>query len=133
MTGVVRLPFQWRADLAGEEQGPRRAFGLGMAFAAGWTPCSGLVLATILAAAVGTAAWGGVLLVLYALGLGIPFVLLALGFTRGSLAQLRRHRRAAESVGGLILVGKLPFVSGARRTFFIPFQRSFARWGWPPI
>ena len=87
MTGVVRLPFQWRADLAGAEHGPRGAFGLGMAFAAGWTPCIGLVLATILAAAaVGTAAWGGVLLVLYALGLGIPFVLLALGFTRGSLA-----------------------------------------------
>ena len=33
-----------------------------------------------------------------------------------------------------MLVGvKLPFVSGAWRTFFIPFQRSFARWGWPPI
>ncbi|MFP5318205.1 MAG: cytochrome c biogenesis CcdA family protein [Acidimicrobiia bacterium] len=141
MAGLLRLPFlyrEWRVDLARARRGPRGALGLGMAFAAGWTPCIGPVLATILtaAAAAGTAAWGGVLLICYSLGLGVPFVLLAVGFTRarGSLAWLRRHGRAVETTGGVLLVAVgVLFVSGAWRTFFVPLQRSFARWGWPPI
>lgn len=141
MAGLLRLPFlyrEWRLDLSRAKRGPGGAFGLGMAFAAGWTPCIGPVLATILAtaAATGTAAWGGVLLAFYSLGLGIPFVLLALGFTRarGSLEWLRRHGRAIETTGGMLLVAVgVLFVSGEWRTFFIPLQRSFARWGWPPI
>jgi cytochrome c-type biogenesis protein len=141
MTGLVTLPVlhrEWRVDLARVPRGPRSAFPLGMAFAAGWTPCIGPVLATILtaAAATGTAAWGGVLLAFYSLGLGIPFVLLAVGFTRArsSLNWLRRHGRAIEVAGGMLLtaVGVL-FVSGAWRQFFLPLQRSFARFGWPPI
>lgn len=141
MAGLLRLPFlfrEWRFDLARAPKGPGGAFGLGMAFAAGWTPCIGPVLATILtaAAASGTAVWGGVLLGFYSVGLGIPFVLLAMGFTRarGSLAWLRRHGRAVETAGGMLLVAVgVLFVSGAWRTFFVPLQRSFARWGWPPI
>ena len=141
MAGLLRVPFlqrERRVDLTRARKGPRGAFGLGMAFAAGWTPCIGPVLATILAtaAATGTAAWGGVLLVFYSLGLGVPFILLAVWFgrARGSLAWLRRHGRAIETTGGLLLVAVgILFVSGAWRTFFIPLQRSFARWGWPPI
>jgi len=141
MAGVLRLPFLYRErrmDLARLPRGPRGAFPLGMAFAAGWTPCIGPVLATILAtaAATGTAAWGGVLLAFYSVGLGVPFVLLAVGMTRarGSLAWLRRHGRAIETAGGalLVAVGVL-FVSGAWRSLFLPLQRSFAEWGWPPI
>ena len=141
MTGVLRVPAlarERRMDLARLPRGPRGAFPLGMAFAAGWTPCIGPVLATILAtaAATGTAAWGGILLAFYSLGLGIPFVLLALAFNRarGSLAWLRRHGRALEVAGGVMLVavGTL-FVSGVWRSFFVPLQRSFARLGWPPI
>ena len=141
MTGLIRMPVlyrEWRTDLARSRPGPRGAFPLGMAFAAGWTPCIGPVLATVLAtaAAAGTAVWGGVLLASYSVGLGIPFVLLAVGFTRarGSLDWLHAHGRAIEVGGGIVLmaVGAL-FVSGACRTFFLPLQRSFARWGWPPI
>lgn len=141
MAGVLRVPWLYRerrVDLARLPRGPRGAFPLGMAFAAGWTPCIGPVLATILAtaAAAGTAAWGGVLLAFYSLGLGVPFVLLAVGMTRarGSMAWLRRHGRAIEVTGGLLLVGVgTLFVSGAWRSVFLPLQRSFARWGWPPI
>jgi len=141
MMGILRVPFlnkEGRFDLSRLPSGPRAAFFMGMAFAFGWTPCLGPVLATILATAAAsqTAAWGGVLLIFYSLGLGLPFVALALGFqrARGSLAWLRRHGRAIEVVGGLLLVavGTL-FVSGAWRSFFIPLQRYFAKLGWPPV
>lgn len=139
--GLLRLPFlkrEVRLDLAHLPKGPRAAFPLGMAFAAGWAPCIGPVLATVLAtaAATETAAWGGLLLALYSLGLGVPFVLLALGFqrARGSLAWLRDHGRRIEQAGGVLLVAVgLLFVSGAWRSFFIPLQRYFARFGWPPV
>lgn len=141
MAGLLRLPFlqrERRFDLASAARGPRGAFLMGMAFSFGWAPCIGPVLATILAtaAASGSAAWGGLLLALYSLGLGIPFVAIALGFqrARGSLDWLRRHSRGIELTGGLMLVGVgLLFVSGAWRSFFIPLQRTFAELGWPPI
>jgi len=141
MMGLLKIPMlqrERRFDLARVGAGPGQAFFLGAAFAFGWTPCIGPILATILttAAATGTAWWGAVLLVLYSLGLGIPFVALGLGFqrARGSLAWLRKHGRAIEVAGGAVMVGVgLLFVSGAWRSFFVPLQRSFARLGWPPI
>lgn len=139
--GVLRIPWllrERRADLAKIPTGPAWAFPMGMAFAAGWAPCVGPILATILATASlgGTWAWGAALLLLYSAGLGIPFVLLALGFSRGqrSLGWLRRHGRAIEVAGGslLVAVGVL-FISGRWQTLFLPLQRWFARSGWPPI
>lgn len=141
MTGVLRLPFLYREkrlDLGRLPSGPKAAFPLGMAFAFGWAPCIGPVLATILAAAAAsqTAAWGAFLLALYSIGLGMPFVALALGFqrARGSLAWLRRNGRRIEVLSGTMLVGVgVLFVSGAWRSFFVPLQRWFSRFGWPPI
>lgn len=141
MMGLLRLPFiarERRFDMGRIPAGPRGAFPLGMAFAFGWAPCIGPVLATILtaAAATQTVAWGALLLVFYSLGLGIPFVALALGFSRarGSLAWLRRHGRKIEVAGGAMLVGVgVLFVTGAWRSFFIPLQRTFSQLGWPPI
>jgi len=141
MLGVLRLPFLYierRIDLARLPRGPRGAVFMGMAFAFGWVPCIGPVLATILstASATGSVAWGGVLLVFYSLGLGIPFIGLALGFHRAqrSLAWLRRHGRAIERVGGLLLIGVgVLYVTGGWQSLFLPLQREFARLGWPPI
>ena len=139
--GLVRVPAlgrERRLDLARIPRGPGWAFPLGMAFAAGWAPCIGPILATILAtaSASGSATWGAVLLALYSLGLGLPFVLLALGFdrARGSLAWFRRHGRAVERLGGVLLVtvGVL-FVTGRWMPMFRPMQRWFADVGWPPI
>jgi len=81
-------------------------------------------------------AWGAVLLILYSLGLGIPFIALALGFQRakGSLEWLKRHGRSIEIAGGAMLVASACSSSPAPGdSFFIPLQRYFARFGWPPI
>jgi len=139
--GVLRIPFllkERRIDLARVPRGTAWAFPMGMAFAAGWAPCLGPVLATIYATAAvsGTAAWGAVLLVLYSMGLGVPFVAVALGFNRAqrSLGWLRRNGRRIEVAGGalLVVVGLL-FVSGRWQGYFQPLQRWFAEHGWPPV
>ncbi|MGH9120258.1 MAG: cytochrome c biogenesis CcdA family protein [Acidimicrobiales bacterium] len=141
MLGALRLPLldrERRLDLARIPAGPPTAFPLGMAFAVGWVPCIGPVLATILAtaAATETVALGGVLLALYSIGLGLPFIALALGFqrARGSLDWLRRNGRLIERFGGVLLVAVgVLFVTGTWRRFFLPLQRWFAELGWPPI
>jgi cytochrome c-type biogenesis protein len=139
--GVLRVPAlqrERRLDLARVPRGPAWAYPMGMAFAAGWTPCIGPILATILAtaAATSTVAWGALLLICYSLGLGLPFVLLGQGFGRArrSMDWLRRHGRIVEVMGGALLVAiGVLFVTGQWQRLFIPLQRSFARWGWPPI
>lgn len=139
--GLLRIPIlqrEKRVDLARVPRGPAWAFPMGMAFAAGWAPCIGPVLATILATAsvAGSAWWGGILLALYSAGLGIPFVLLALGFNRASSSMdwLRRHSRRIEIAGGaLLVVVGLMFITGRWQALFRPMQRWFAQWGWPPI
>jgi cytochrome c-type biogenesis protein len=139
--GVLRLPFlmkERRIGLARVPRGTAWAFPMGMAFAAGWAPCLGPVLATIYATAAvsGTAVWGAILLVLYSIGLGVPFVALALGFNRAqrSLGWLRRNGRRIEVAGGalLVVVGLL-FVTGRWQGYFQPLQRWFAEHGWPPV
>jgi cytochrome c-type biogenesis protein len=79
-----------------------------MAFAAGWTPCIGPVLAGILGLAVaqGGGVWGAVLLFSYSLGLGLPFVLIGLGVRRltGALAFVKRNYHWIAGTGGVILV-----------------------------
>jgi cytochrome c-type biogenesis protein len=97
-----RRPFMERVD-----PGVAGAFPLGMAFAAGWTPCIGPVLGGILAiAAAQSAARGVILLVCYSLGLGVPFLLLGLGvqWLTGTLGWMRRHFRAIGVVSGALLV-----------------------------
>ena len=141
MTGFFRIPIlsrERRLDLTKISRGPLGAFPLGMAFAFGWTPCIGPILASILAVASTshTMAWGAILLALYSLGLGVPFLVLALGIgtARRSLNFLSRHGRAIEIGGGLLLVAVgVLFVAGLWKGLFIPLQDRFARLGWPPV
>lgn len=93
--------------------GPRHVCGapvLGAVFGLGWTPCLGPTLAGVIALAVGTPGGGlarGVLLVVaYCLGLGLPFLLVAVGARRmvGAVGWLRSHVRGVQLSGGVLLI-----------------------------
>ncbi|MCD2192662.1 cytochrome c biogenesis CcdA family protein [Actinomycetospora endophytica] len=84
---------------------------LGATFGLGWTPCLGPTLTGVIALAsgtgAGTGAWrGGLLVLAYCAGLGLPFVLIALGAGRAVRAQawLRTHVRGIQIAGGVLLV-----------------------------
>jgi cytochrome c-type biogenesis protein len=94
--------------LVGTNGGLLASFGLGAIFAIGWTPCIGIILGGILtmAATTGTVAQGAILLIAYTLGLGLPFIAIALAYDRapGLLRPLVRHGRAVSLIGGLLVV-----------------------------
>ena len=109
--------FQVKAGLGG-------AFLLGLAFAFGWTPCIGPVLATILSVAGSrdTVGDGALLLAVYSLGLGVPFLIAALFAARFVLfmRRFRRHFPLVErAMGGvLVLTGALFLSGGMQRASF---------------
>jgi len=122
--GVIRIPILYRDARVSVERQPATLVGaylVGLAFAFGWTPCVGPVLAAILftAGAQETAAQGALLLAAYAAGIGIPFVLAAF-FVAPFMAWMRRFRRhmgIVEKITGaaLVLTGIL-FLTNAMPT-----------------
>lgn len=106
---VFRIPLLDREARieAGDKGGTAMgAYLLGLAFAFGWTPCIGPQLSMILTLAATEPARGTTLLGVYALGLGIPFLLSAIFIERsiGLMNRLKRHMGAIERVSGLLLI-----------------------------
>lgn len=100
---------------------------LGIIFAIGWSPCMGPTLAAIstLSLSSGSVPEGVLLALAYALGLGVPFILIALGlgWATGGVAFLRRHVRSVNIAGGalLVLIGVL-MVSGVWNDWMVQLQ-----------
>jgi cytochrome c-type biogenesis protein len=98
---TFKVPFSPKAGLAGAPL-------LGMVFALGWTPCIGPTLAAVLmlASTTGDPVRGGILATVYSLGIGIPFVLIALGmrWAVASVAFVKKHIRAFNIFGGSLLI-----------------------------
>jgi cytochrome c-type biogenesis protein len=112
MLGIVKVP--WLYGEARLDMSASRRFGawagllMGMAFAFGWTPCVGPILASILALAGSSAnvARGAALLLAYSLGLGVPFVAVGLLFGRvdGLMGYMNRHAVVINRVAGVVLI-----------------------------
>lgn len=109
--GLLRISFLYQeARYHSNMQGVSLigAYVIGLAFAFGWTPCVGPVLATILAVAAteGSAASGARLLAVYSLGLGVPFILAAVAIRPflSFMQRFKRHLGSVEKAMGIVLV-----------------------------
>ena len=119
--GVLRIPLLYRearyhAEV--ERASLLGAYLIGLAFAFGWTPCVGPILATVLALAAqeGSLGAGVRLLAVYSLGLGIPFILaaVAIGPFLTFLQRFKRHLGLVEKVmGGLLILTGVLFMTGS--------------------
>ncbi|HVP53414.1 MAG TPA: cytochrome c biogenesis protein CcdA [Candidatus Eisenbacteria bacterium] len=136
LTGLLKIKALYADKRMHEVKGGSSAWGsfaVGFAFAFGWTPCIGPILATILvlAGAQGTVLKGVLLLAVYSLGLAVPFLLTSLGVDRflGFYGRFRRHLHTVEVVSGVLLVavGVLIFMNNLRLlSGYLSFLNRFA-------
>lgn len=105
---VDRLNREWHVEALLERAGKGGPVVAGAAFAIAWTPCIGPTLGGVLTLAgiQGESGYGALLLAVYALGLGVPFLVTALAFSRATaaFAAIRRHYRVIVATGGGILI-----------------------------
>jgi len=111
IAGILKLDFlmiQKKISLSGKPAGYIGTFLVGMTFAAGWSPCIGPILGTILvyAGSKGSALYGFQLLAAYSLGLGVPFFLsaLAINVFLSYSPKLAKFMRAIMLISGLLLI-----------------------------
>jgi cytochrome c-type biogenesis protein len=123
LTGILKIKALYADKRLHDVKGGSSAvgsFAVGFAFAFGWTPCIGPILATILvlAGAQQTVLKGIVLLAVYSLGLAVPFLLTSLGVDRflSFYGRFRRHLHTVEVISGILLiaVGVLIFLNNLR-------------------
>lgn len=108
---VINIPFLQREAKLHLKTRPAGYIGtlvVGMVFGAGWTPCTGPFLGSVLALAMTSETLGSgmTLLMLYSLGLGIPFILSAIAISAflSSFSRLKKHFKAIKIISGIILI-----------------------------
>jgi cytochrome c-type biogenesis protein len=139
LVGLVRIRALYadkRFDAPTKRRGPAHAFLVGLAFAFGWTPCVGPILAGILALAASEATLqrGVILLTLYSLGLAAPFLLTSLSIERflSLYSRFRGQLRKMEVMGGSLMIGVGVLIFTRHLTILnawlndIPFVRAMA-------
>lgn len=136
LTGILKIKALYADKRMHDVKGSASAvgsFAVGFAFAFGWTPCIGPILATILvlAGAQGTVMKGIVLLAVYSLGLAVPFLLTSLGVDRFLVfySRFRKHLHTVEVLSGILLIaiGVLIFLNNLRLlSGYLSFLNRFA-------
>lgn len=136
LTGIFKINALYADKRLHDVKGGSSALGsfvVGFAFAFGWTPCIGPILATILvfAGAQQTVLKGVLLLAIYSLGLAVPFLLTSLGVDRflGFYSKFRRHLHTVEVISGVLLiaVGVLIFMNNLKLlSGYLSFLNRFA-------
>ena len=111
LTGIYRINFLYQDKRFHGAAKPRGLFGalvLGLAFAFGWSPCIGPMLAAVLglASEKDTVGQGMFLLAVYSAGLGVPFLLTSLGLNQflAFYSRFKRHFHAMEVVSGVLVI-----------------------------
>jgi cytochrome c-type biogenesis protein len=136
LTGILKIKALYADKRMHDVKGGSSAIGsfaVGFAFAFGWTPCIGPILATILvlASAQGTVMKGIVLLAVYSLGLAVPFLLTSLGVDRflSFYSRFRKHLHTVEVLSGILLIaiGVLIFLNNLKLlSGYLSFLNRFA-------
>ena len=123
--GVLRIPLLYREARYHSDAQPASYLGayvIGLAFAFGWTPCVGPVLAAVLSMAADEASMhtGMTMLLFYSMGLGIPFILAAVAMRPflGFMAKFRKHLGSVEKLMGILLIiTGILFMTGSINVF----------------
>lgn len=140
LIGLLKISALYKDTRFFSDDKPRGVFGsaaLGMAFAAGWTPCIGPILGGIIGLAATSGGWrsGLVLSAFYSAGLAVPFLLTGLGINQflGFYKNFRKHLHKVEVVSGIILIlvgilvmsGQSTLLASSRLTALIPNLEGF--------
>ena len=111
LIGLLKIKYLYKDTRQFSNEKPRGIFGsltLGIAFAAGWTPCIGPILGGIMALAATSGGWKGgfVLATFYSAGLAVPFLITGVGINKflGFYSKFRKHLHKVEVVSGVVLI-----------------------------
>jgi cytochrome c-type biogenesis protein len=111
LIGLLKIKYLYKDTRQFSNEKPRGVLGsltLGVAFAAGWTPCIGPILGGIMALAATSGGWKGgfVLATFYSAGLAVPFLITGLGINKflSFYSKFRRHLHKVEVVSGVVLI-----------------------------
>src|SRR5437899_3566138 len=142
LIGLLKIKYLYKDTRQFSNEKPRGILGslmLGIAFAAGWTPCIGPILGGIIGLAATSGGWKGgfVLAIFYSAGLAVPFLLTGLGINKflSFYSRFRRHLHKVEVVSGigLILIGvlimsnRLTVLASSRMASWIPNLESWVK------
>src|ERR1051325_708189 len=135
LIGILKIKYLYKDTRQFSNEKPRGMLGslmLGIAFAAGWTPCIGPILGGIIGLAAASGGWrsGLVLSAFYSAGLAIPFLLTGLGINQflAFYGKFRRHLHKVEIVSGVVLIavgllvmtGKSTLLTSSRLAAWLP-------------
>ena len=147
LIGLLKISALYKDTRMFSDDKPRGVWGsalLGIAFAAGWTPCIGPILGGIIGLAAASGGWrsGFVLSAFYSAGLAVPFLLTGLGINQflGFYKNFRKHLHKVEVVSGVVLIlvgvlvmtGQSTLLASSKFMSLVPNLENLVKWNAPP-